>query len=194
MNEPRFFKSQKEWRAWLTKNHARATEQVVGFHKASSAETGITYKQALDEALCFGWIDAARLGGETTWQIRFTPRKAKSIWSAVNIRRIEELKSLGLVHAAGLAAYAGRDPKLQKKYSFENRDVKFDTATDREFRANKKAWANFGKMPPSYRLAAIWWVMSAKQEATKARRLRALIADSVAELRLKHLTRPGDKR
>ena len=83
------------------KNHAKATEQVVGFHKASSDEKGITYKEALDEALCFGWIDAVRKGGDTTWSIRFTPRKPKSIWSAVNIKRIEELKAAGKVHAAG---------------------------------------------------------------------------------------------
>ncbi len=191
---PRFFKSQKEWRAWLEKSHAKATEQVVGFHKASSAEKGITYREALDEALSFGWIDAVRKGGDTTWSIRFTPRKPRSIWSAVNIKRIEELKAAGLVHAAGLAAYETRDLKQQKKYSFENRDAKLSPAYANQFRANKVAWANFEKMPPSYKHPAIWWVVSAKQEATRERRLAALIADSAAGRKLKHLTRPGEKQ
>jgi uncharacterized protein YdeI (YjbR/CyaY-like superfamily) len=193
MNEPRFFKTQKEWRAWLLKNRAKATELVIGFHKADSDEKGITYKEALDEALSFGWIDAVRKGGETTWSIRFTPRKPKSIWSAVNIKRIEELKAAGKVHAAGLAAYEGRDLKQQKKYSFENKDAKLSPAFAKKFRADKKAWANFEKMPPSYKHPAIWWVVSAKQEATRERRLATLIADSAAGRKVKHLTRPGEK-
>ena len=113
--EPRFFRSQKEWRAWLEKNHATKTEQWVGFHKVGSDRKGITYKEAVDEALCFGWIDAVRRGGDATWSIRFTPRKKGSIWSAVNIRRIEELKAEGLVAPAGLAAYASRDPAKQQR-------------------------------------------------------------------------------
>lgn len=194
INAPRFFKTQAEWRAWLMKNHDKAAEQVVGFHKASSDQKGITYKEALDEALSFGWIDAVRRGGETTWSIRFTPRKPKSIWSAVNLKRIEELKAAGKVHAAGLAAYEGRDPKQQKKYSFENKDAKLSPAFAKKFRADKKAWANFEKMPPSYKHPAIWWVVSAKQEATRERRLAALISDSAAGRTLKHLTRPGEKQ
>jgi uncharacterized protein YdeI (YjbR/CyaY-like superfamily) len=194
MSDPRFFKAQKEWRVWLDKNHAKTAELLVGFHKTKSAAKGITYKQAVDEALCFGWIDAVRKGGDLTWSIRFTPRKAKSIWSAVNIKRIEELKASGLVEAAGLAAYEGRDLKQQKKYSFENRDAKLDAASEKTFRANKSAWKNFQLMPPSYRHSAIWWVVSAKQDATRERRLAALIADSAAGLRLKHLTSPGKSR
>jgi uncharacterized protein YdeI (YjbR/CyaY-like superfamily) len=194
MPKPRFFKSQKEWRAWLEKNHDRAAELVVGFHKTKSDAKGIAYKEALDEALCFGWIDAVRRGGDLTWTIRFTPRRGRSIWSAVNIKRIEELKVAGRVHASGLAAYEGRDPKQQKKYSFENRDAKLDAAAEKIFRANKSAWKNFGLMPPSYRHPAIWWVVSAKQEATRERRLSTLIADSAAGLRLKHLTSPGKSR
>ena len=193
MSEPRFFASQKAWRAWLEKNHTKAKELVVGFHKTKSDKKGITYKQALDEALCFGWIDAIRRGGETTWTIRFTQRKTKSIWSQVNIRRMEELKAAGLVHPAGLVAYQNRDPKLQKRYSFENRDVTLAPEYEKRFRASRKAWANFGKMPPSYRRPAVWWVMSAKQEATRDRRLKALIADSAAGRRLRHLTSPAKR-
>jgi uncharacterized protein YdeI (YjbR/CyaY-like superfamily) len=190
-NPPRFFRTPSEWRKWLVKNHASATEQVIGFHKAGSAEKGITYREALDEALCFGWIDAVRRGGTTTWSIRFTPRKPKSIWSAVNQRRIEELKDAGRIQPAGLAAYEGRDRTRQKKYSFENRDTTFDAATGKEFRASKSAWVNFNRMPPSYRLAATWWIMSAKRPDTKARRLQQLMADSAAGIRVKHLRRSG---
>ncbi len=192
MTEPRFFKTQKAWRTWLSKNHAKKTELLLGFHKASSDEKGITYKEALDEALAFGWIDAVRFGGDKTWSIRFTPRKARSIWSAVNLKRVEELKAAGNMHAAGLAAYEGRDPKQQKKYSFENRDAKLSPADAKRFRAEKKAWANFEKMAPSYKHPAIWWVVSAKQEVTRERRLATLIADSAAGRKIKHLRRPGE--
>ena len=192
MSEPRFFKSQSEWRKWLEKNHAKATEQVVGFHKANSDEKGITYKEAVDEALAFGWIDAVRKGGDLTWSIRFTPRKAKSIWSAVNIKRVAELKAEGRMHAAGLAAYEGRDLKLQKKYSFENPDARLSAADEKQFRADRKAWANFEKMPQSYKHPAVWWIVSAKQEATRERRLATLISDSAAGRKVKHLRRPGD--
>jgi uncharacterized protein YdeI (YjbR/CyaY-like superfamily) len=193
MTEPRFFKSPKEWRAWLEKNHAKAAELLLGFHKATSDETGITYMEALDEALAFGWIDARRFGGDKTWSIRFTPRKPRSIWSAVNLKRVEELKAAGRMHAAGLAAHEGRDPKQQKKYSFENRDAKLSPDDARRFRADKQAWANFEKMPQSYRHPAVWWIVSAKQEVTRERRLAALIADSAAGRKVKHLRRPGDK-
>ena len=189
---PRFFRSQKEWRSWLEKNHATAADQWVGFHKAGAGKTGITYKQAVDEALCFGWIDAVRRGGDATWSIRFTPRKTGSIWSAVNIRRIEELKTLGQVAPAGLAAYEGRDPEKQKKYSFENRDTVLAPACEKRFRAEKAAWTWFEAMPRSYRHPAVWWVMSAKQEATRERRLATLIADSAAGRKVRHLRRPGE--
>jgi uncharacterized protein YdeI (YjbR/CyaY-like superfamily) len=193
MTEPRFFKSPKEWRAWLEKNHAKATELLVGFHKTKTGNGGLTYKQALDEALAFGWIDAVRGGGDLTWSIRFTPRKPRSIWSAVNIKRIAELKAAGRMHAAGIAAFETRDPAQQKKYSFENPDARLSPADTRRFRAHEKAWANFEKMPPSYRHPAVWWVVSAKQAATRERRLATLIADSAAGQRVKHLRRPGKK-
>ena len=187
-----FFKDQAEWRAWLEKNHATASEQWVGFHKAGTDKKGIAYKEAVDEALCFGWIDAVRRGGHATWSIRFTPRKTGSIWSAVNIRRIEELKAEGRVAPPGLAAYEGRDPDSRKKYSFENRDVVLAPDYEKRFRADKAAWTWFESMPRSYRHPAVWWVMSAKQEATRERRLATLIADSAAGRKVKHLRRPGD--
>lgn len=193
MTEPRFFKTAAAWHAWLEKNHAKDGELLLGFHKTKSDEKGITYKEALDEALAFGWIDARRYGGDKTWSIRFTPRKPRSIWSAVNIKRIAELKAEGRMHAAGIAAFETRDTRQQKKYSFENPDAKLAPADVKRFRADKKAWANFEKLPQSYKHPAIWWVVSAKQEATHERRLTTLIADSAAGKKVKHLRRPGDK-
>jgi uncharacterized protein YdeI (YjbR/CyaY-like superfamily) len=190
--EPRFFRSRGEWRSWLEKNHATRTEQWVGLHKVGSDGKGITYKEAVDEALCFGWIDAVRRGGDTTWAIRFTPRKTGSIWSAVNLRRIEELKAEGRVAPAGLAVYDGRDPAKQKRYSFENRDTVLAPDYDKRFRAETAAWRWFEAMPRSYRHPAVWWVMSAKQEATRERRLATLIEDSAAGRKIKPLRRPGE--
>lgn len=193
MSEPRFFRSAKEWRAWLEKNHAKADALVLGFHKTGTDKAAFNYKQAVDEALCFGWIDGRSKGGEATWSVRFTPRKAKSIWSQVNIRRIEELKTEGRVHPTGLATYDGRDPKLQHRYSHENPHVGLPPEFDAVFRRNKKAWTWFEKMPMSYRRPAIWWVTSAKQEATRVRRLDTLIADSAEGRKVKLLRRPGDQ-
>jgi uncharacterized protein YdeI (YjbR/CyaY-like superfamily) len=153
----------------------------------------MTHKQALDEALCFGWIDGVARGGEMTWQIRFTPRQAKSIWSAVNMKRVEELKAAGRMHSAGLTTYEARDPERQKRYSGENRDAALSTADEKAFRANKQAWKHFSAMPPSYRRPAIWWVVSAKKEETRQRRLATLIADSEAGRKIKPLTVPTRK-
>jgi uncharacterized protein YdeI (YjbR/CyaY-like superfamily) len=193
MVEPTFFKSAAEWRAWLAKNHRKATEKLVGFHKAGSGNSGITYKEALDEALSFGWIDGVRRGGEATWTIRFTPRRPKSIWSQINIKRIAELKAEGRLHPAGLAAFEARDPERQNRYSYENRTAAFSPEEEQAFRANKTAWDNFRAMPPSYRRPATWWVVSAKREDTRARRLETLIADSLAGRRLKQLISPTRK-
>lgn len=189
MSEPRFFRTQAEWRKWLERHHATATEQVVGFHKAASGRKSITHRQAVDEALCFGWIDGVtrRIDGHS-WQIRFTPRQKRSVWSDINIRRIEELKAEGKVAPAGLAAYERRDPKLQKRYSFENRHVVLDPAYEARFRANPAAWAWFESKPRSYRHPAVWWVMSAVKEETREKRLATLIADSEAGRTIKPLT------
>ena len=192
MNAAIFFKDPAEWRAWLEENHATASEQWVGFHKVGAEKKGITYKEAVDEALCFGWIDAVRRGGHAAWSIRFTPRKKGSIWSAVNQKRIVELIAEGRVASAGLAAYEGRDPEKQKKYSFENRDAVLAPDYEKRFRANKQAWQWFEAMPRSYRHPAVWWIVSAKQEATRERRLATLIADSAAGRKVKHLRRPGE--
>jgi uncharacterized protein YdeI (YjbR/CyaY-like superfamily) len=189
MGEPRFFRTAAEWRQWLEENHATAIEQAVGFHKAGSGRTGITRKEALDEALCFGWIDGVARGiDEHAWQIRFTPRQRRSVWSDVNMRRVEELRAEGRMAPAGLAAYERRDPRLQKRYSGENRHVVLDAAYEARFRANRTAWAWFEARPMSYRHPAVWWVMSAVKAETRDKRLAQLIADSEAGQTIKPLT------
>jgi uncharacterized protein YdeI (YjbR/CyaY-like superfamily) len=193
VTRPRFFKTQADWRAWLEKNHDKTSELVVGFHKAATGKPSITHKQALDEALCFGWIDGVAHGGDTSWTIRFTPRRKGSVWSDINIARVGELTKLGRMHPAGLAAFEKRDPKKQKHYSNENRGTPLDPAYEKKLRANRKAWAHVESRPPSYRRPAIWWVMSAKKPETRARRLATLIADSEAGRRIALLT-PSAKR
>jgi len=195
MAEPRFFRTKAEWRKWLEKNHATASEQKIGFHKAASSRKGISPKEALDEALCFGWIDGV-VGslGDHAWHVRFTPRQKRSVWSAVNIRRVEELKAEGKMAPAGLAAYERRDPKLQKRYSFENRHVGLDPAYEARFKANRAAWAWFEAKPQSYRHPAVWWVMSAVKEETREKRLATLIADSEAGRPIKLLTPPAKRK
>ena len=194
MNEATFFKSAAEWRKWLEKNHDKATERIVGFHKVGSGNTGITRQQALDEALCFGWIDGVARGGDATWQMRFSPRRKKSIWSQVNIKRVAELTAEGRMHPAGIAAFEARDPARQNRYSGENRNIAFSTDQERTFRSNKKAWENFSAMPPSYRRPATWWVVSAKREDTRARRLATLIEDSAAGRRIKQMAPAAKKK
>jgi uncharacterized protein YdeI (YjbR/CyaY-like superfamily) len=195
MSEPRFFRTQAEWRRWLEANHATATEQVIGFHKAGSGRTGMTRAEAVDEALCFGWIDGLVRGIDAdTWTVRFSPRQKRSIWSAVNIARVEALKAAGRMMPAGLAAYEGRDPKLQKRYSFENRDVALDPAYEARFKANPAAWAWFAAKPLSYRRPATWWVMSAVKPETREKRLATLIADSEAGRPIKPLSLPAKRK
>jgi uncharacterized protein YdeI (YjbR/CyaY-like superfamily) len=192
MAKPTFFETQAEWRAWLEKNHAKAEELLVGFHKVASGKGGLTYKQALDEALCFGWIDAVRGGGEGHWTIRFTPRKPRSIWSQVNIKRANELIELGRMHPFGRKVFDSHDEKLTNRYSFENKNAAFSPEQEKTFRANKQAWAWFEQAPRSYRHPATWWVVSAKKPETQAKRLAELIADSAAGRKVKPLRRPGE--
>ena len=177
--KPRFFKSQSEFRKWLEKNHAKETELALGFYKKGSGKASITYPEALDEALCFGWIDGVRRSlSDEVYVQRFTPRKAKSIWSRVNVGHVERLKKLGRMAPAGLKAYALRDPKKTAIYAYENRPREFAPEYEKEFRANKKAWEFFEKEPPSIKRVCIFWVMSAKQEETRQRRLAHLIESS----------------
>lgn len=187
--DPTFFRSPEEFHAWLQNHHASERELLLGFYKKRSGVTSFTQAQAVVEALCFGWIDGhVKALDENRYTARFTPRKPHSIWSAVNIRRAEQLIAQGRMEASGLSTYTERDPRQAGKYSFENRIQSLDTADEATFRANAPAWTFFQTQPPSYRRAAIWWVVSAKTDATRRKRLVTLIQDSAERRRLKHLT------
>ncbi|MFI5134325.1 MAG: YdeI family protein [Chitinophagales bacterium] len=185
---PTFFADQNSFRKWFEANHDRVFELAVGFYKVNSGKASITWPQAVDVALCFGWIDGVRKSlGEESYMIRFTPRKEKSIWSAVNIWRVEELSKLKLMHPKGIAAFEKREEKRSRIYSFEQKEISFSKEFEKQFRKNKKAWNNFHRMPPSYRKPAMWWVISAKTEETKLKRLVILIQDSQAGKKIKRL-------
>lgn len=192
--KPRFFLTPTQFRQWLERNHDRETELLVGFHKKASGKKSVTYNEALDEALCFGWIDGVRKNlDETSYTIRFTPRKPRSIWSNINVNHVERLIKEGRMHAAGLEVYARRDPKRTGIYAFENRPREFAPEYEKQFRANKAAWKFFDQQPPGYKRTIIFWVMSAKQEATRMRRLERLIADSENGVRVGLLDPKGKK-
>jgi len=184
----RYFPKPENFRKWMEKNHDREKEIWVGFYKKSTGKPSIDWSESVDVALCFGWIDGVRksIDGES-YKIRFTPRKKDSIWSAINIRKVEELQQKGLMHPAGLAAFSHRKEERSRVYSFEQEEFTLDAASEKTFRKNKKAWESFMAMAPSYRKAAIWWVISAKKEETKQKRLETLISDSEAGLRIASL-------
>lgn len=183
--KPTYFASPAEFRRWLSKNHRTARELWVGFHKKSSATPSMTWPESVDEALCFGWIDGIRKAVDAErYVIRFTPRRKGSYWSAVNTRRARELIEAGRMRPAGIAAFEARDER-KTRYSFEQRQApKLGAEARRRFRSNAPAWRFFESQPPGYRKLTIFWVISAKQEATRARRLETLIADSAAGRRL----------
>ena len=176
---PRFFRDADGFRRWLGREHARARELWVGYHKRASGRASITWPESVDAALRFGWIDGIRKRiDDTRYMIRFTPRRATSIWSAVNIRRVQALRRLGLMRPAGLTAYARRTRERSGIYSFEQRPRRLPARYQRVLRARPKAWAFFRAQPPWYRRATAWWVVSAKQEQTRARRLAILVEHS----------------
>jgi uncharacterized protein YdeI (YjbR/CyaY-like superfamily) len=175
-SRPRFFDSAADFRAWLEEHHRKSPELLLGFHKTSSAKKGITYQEALDEALCFGWIDGVRRSlDDTRYTIRFTPRKPRSNWSLVNIKRVRELITAGRMTATGLDVFEQRDERKSQLYSYEPRSRPLDAVCERRFKAKRKAWSFFQSQAPWYRRTTSWWVMSAKKEATRLRRLAALI-------------------
>jgi uncharacterized protein YdeI (YjbR/CyaY-like superfamily) len=182
----KFFRSLSEFRHWLEENHAIASELWLGFYNQRSEKRGITYREALDEALCFGWIDGVRKSiDETRYKQRFTPRKEKSYWSAINIKRVEELTKLGRIASAGMKAFERRMSD-SGKYSFESRPKKLPA--EKQFKPNSEAWRFFRGQAPWYQRTATFWVVSAKQEETRQRRLAKLIGDSAAGRRLGVLT------
>jgi uncharacterized protein YdeI (YjbR/CyaY-like superfamily) len=194
--KPTFFATQAKFRAWLEKHHDTAPELVVGFYKKGSGNPSITWPESVDQALCFGWIDGVRMSlDDERYANRFTPRTPRSNWSARNIKRAEELIDLGLMHPAGLKAFEARTDDRSAIYSYEQRhSAKLDEAYERRFRRNKKAWAYFQSKPPSYRTTAVYWVMSAKKEETRERRLARLIDDSAHGRTVPPLTSPAKRR
>jgi uncharacterized protein YdeI (YjbR/CyaY-like superfamily) len=195
--KPRFFRSPEDLRGWLEKSHAAVAELWIGFHNQKSGRAGLTYKQALDEALCFGWIDGVRKSlDEGRYVIRFTPRTPRSIWSRVNIARMQELMAAGRVAAPGRDAFLRRDESRTNAYSFEQAKVELGPELERIFRASAAAWAFFQSQPPGYRRLTTWWVVSAKKEETRLRRLGKLIEHSAHGRPIPELDRrpAADKR
>lgn len=179
-----FFASQAEFRKWLEKNHDKVQELWVGLQKKGSGPPGLLRQQAVDEALCIGWIDGLTKSiDDSRWMIRFTPRKPRSIWSAVNIKRVGELKELGVMKPPGLAAFEMRDAKRMGLYSFEQPPHELAPEYEKQFRANKKAWSFYESQAPWYRRDAQHWVMTAKKEETRRKRLAVLIECSAKEKR-----------
>jgi len=183
--KPVFFKTGDEFRKWLSKNHKKETELLVGFYKVGSGKPSMTWSESVDEALCFGWIDGVRKSmDDKRYTIRFTPRKPTSIWSAVNIKKMEELIRKGLVQPEGLAAYEKRKESRSKIYTYEKAPDKLGRNYELKFKANKNAWAFFQSQAPSYQRVIIGWIMSAKQEATQLSRLEKAIDSSQAGKRV----------
>ncbi|MGZ5134834.1 MAG: YdeI/OmpD-associated family protein [Flavitalea sp.] len=189
-----FFSTPSGFRKWLAKNHSNVTEQWVGFYKKDSGKPSITWPESVDQALCYGWIDGIRKSiDEVSYMIRFTPRKKGSNWSIVNIKRVAELRKLGVMKPAGLKIFKARDPGKVPMYSFEQQEMKLSASYEKKLMANKKAWLFFQSQAPYYRRTASWWVISAKQEQTQLKRLEILITSSERGERIPML-RPTEKK
>jgi uncharacterized protein YdeI (YjbR/CyaY-like superfamily) len=188
--QPKFFKSPSDFRKWLAVHHANATELLVGFYKEDTGKPSITWPESVDEALCFGWIDGIRRRvDKDSYSIRFTPRKTSSTWSAVNIGRAQELISEGRMTPGGEKAFAARKENRSGIYSYEQRSAELVEPYASALRRSKAAMKFFASQPPSYRKAANWWVISAKQEETRLKRLEQLIKLSAAGQTIPQFTR-----
>ena len=192
---PRFFATPLQFRAWLEEHHATAKELLVGFHRKGSKRPSITWPEAVDEALSFGWIDGVRRSiDDVSYTIRFTPRTVRSTWSAVNIARARDLIEQGRMRPAGQKAFEARTKYRSAIYSYEQRSTaELGPEFERQFRSNRKAWAFFQSQPPGYRRTATYWVVSAKREDTRRRRLATLIHDSAQGRTVRPLTSPAKR-
>jgi len=180
-----FFRSPAEFRAWLKKNHASAVELWVGFRKKHTGEPSLTWPESVDEALCVGWIDGLRKSIDAdSYKIRFTPRRAGSVWSNINIRRVQELIQKKRMRPAGLRAFEARKENKSGIYAYEQRPAELVEPYAGQMRRNKAAWTFFQAQPPYYRKRMTWWIVSAKQEATRLKRLAQLIERSAAGERI----------
>ncbi len=187
---PTAFASVAQLRRWFANNHDSADVIVMRLMRKHAAHLGIMYADALDEALCFGWIDGVRRAFDAdSFTVRFTPRRSRSIWSLVNIRHVKRLRDSGRMMPAGEQAFAARSAGRSGVYSFERKQPDLPPAYLKRFRSNKRAWSFFASQPPGYRRSSVFWVMSAKRDPTRDRRLAQLIADSRAGLRIAMLRR-----
>ncbi len=182
--KPVYFSSPAEFRAWLEKHHDSAAELWVGYYRRATGTPSITWPESVDQALCFGWIDGVRKTvDENRYMIRFTPRKTRSNWSTVNIKKVAELTKLGLMKPAGMKVFEEREAK--REYSYEQtQQTELAPEYAKEFRANRKAWAFFEAQAPSYQRTLKFWVMNAKKEETQRARLKKLIDTSAAGKRV----------
>jgi uncharacterized protein YdeI (YjbR/CyaY-like superfamily) len=182
--KPRYFKSQADFRAWLEKHHATKRELWVGFYKKASGKKGLAYLEAVDEALCFGWIDGIKKRvDDDSFMHRFTPRTKTSSWSVVNTKRVAALIKLGLMAKAGLDAFRARDRKRSGIYLYERPPETLAPEYERRFKADPRAWAFFQAQPPGYRRLCIGWIMAAKKEETRVKRLETILQASADEKR-----------
>ncbi len=178
-----FFATPAQWRSWLEEHHATETELVVGFWKVGSGKPSMSWSESVDEALCFGWIDAVRRRvDEQSYTIRFTRRRSTSIWSAINVAKVANLEREGRMSEAGRAAFALRHPDRTAVYSFENEPAQLDEAP---LRASAAAWAFWQRQAPSYKQVVAHWVTSAKRPETRAKRMAELVADCTAGRKIK---------
>lgn len=174
-----FFENPEQFRSWLEKNHTKENELLVGFYKVGTKKPSITWSESVDQALCFGWIDGVRKSiDEHSYSIRFTPRKPTSIWSAINIKKVEELTKSGLMTPEGLKAFELRKEEKSGIYSHEKEAATLDPEFEKQFKTHKKAWEFFNNQAPSYRKVMLHWIMSAKQEKTRLSRLEKTIRES----------------
>jgi len=188
-----FFKNPAAFRAWLERHHRRAKDLQVGFYKRGTGKPSLTWPESVDEALCFGWIDGIRRRIDAvSYTIRFTPRNPGSTWSAVNLKRVRVLLKAGRMRPAGLKVFQERDRRKAGLYSFEQRrQIKLPPRFEKRLRASKRAWTHYCTQAPWYQRTAAFWVISAKQEATRLKRLAILIASSGAGRRIGPLAREG---
>jgi uncharacterized protein YdeI (YjbR/CyaY-like superfamily) len=193
--DPVFFPTPDEFRAWLEAHHASEQELWVGYYKKDSGRPSLTWPESVDEALCYGWIDGLRKSVDAiSYKIRFTPRKPDSNWSAVNIRRVEDLTTQGRMRPAGLRIYEQRQEARSGVYTYEQRDqAAFTPEYEQQFRANEAAWTFFQAQTGWYRKTATWWVVNAKKEETRLKRLATLIADSAQGRTMPQMTRTKSK-
>jgi uncharacterized protein YdeI (YjbR/CyaY-like superfamily) len=183
--KPTFFPTPAKFREWLKKNHKKEKQLLVGFYKVDSGKPSMTWSESVDQALCFGWIDGIRRSiDDKSYSIRFTPRKPTSIWSAINIKKVEELTKAGLMTPEGEKAFRHRKESRSKVYSHEKEAVDLAPQYEKQFRKNKTAWKFFKEQAPSYKKVMIHWIMNAKQEATRQSRLEQTIKISEQQKRM----------